>query len=59
MVVALTNSSSKIEFVTLPQDDPRQRKPDISMAKSLLGWESKVDLESGLLKTIEYLQTQI
>jgi len=59
LVVALTNSSSKIEFVTLPQDDPRQRKPDISMAKSLLGWESKVDLESGLLKTIEYLQTQI
>jgi len=59
LVVALTNSSSKIEFVTLPQDDPRQRKPDISMAKSLLGWEPKVDLESGLLKTIEYLQTQI
>jgi UDP-glucuronate decarboxylase len=59
LVVALTNSSSKIEFVTLPQDDPRQRKPDISMAKSVLGWEPKVELESGLLKTIEYLQTQI
>ena len=59
LVVALTNSRSKIEFVTLPQDDPRQRKPDISMAKSVLGWEPKVELESGLLKTIEYLQTQI
>ena len=59
LVVSLTNSSSKVEFVSLPQDDPRQRKPDISMAKRLLGWEPKVDLESGLLKTIEYLQTQI
>jgi UDP-glucuronate decarboxylase len=59
LVVKMTNSNSKIEFVTLPQDDPRQRKPDISVAKSLLGWEPKVDLESGLLKTIEYLQTQI
>ena len=59
LVVSLTNSNSKVEFVTLPQDDPRQRKPDISVAKRLLGWEPKVDLESGLLKTIDYLQTQI
>jgi UDP-glucuronate decarboxylase len=59
LVVSLTNSRSKVEFVSLPQDDPRQRKPDISEAKRLLGWEPKVDLESGLLKTIEYLQTQI
>jgi UDP-glucuronate decarboxylase len=59
LVVKLTNSNSKIEFVALPQDDPRQRKPDISVANSVLGWEPKVDLESGLLKTIEYLQTQI
>jgi len=59
LVVKMTNSNSKIEFVALPQDDPRQRKPDISVAKSVLGWEPKVDLESGLLKTIEYLQTQI
>jgi len=59
LVVKMTNSNSKIEFVALPQDDPRQRKPDISVAKSVLGWEPKVDLESGLLKTIEYLQAQI
>ena len=59
LVVKMTNSNSKIEFVALPQDDPRQRKPDISVAKSVLGWEPKVDLESCLLKTIEYLQTQI
>ena len=59
LVITLTNSSSKLEFVTLPQDDPRQRKPDISVAKRLLGWEPTVGIESGLLKTIEYLQTQI
>jgi len=59
LVIKLTNSKSKIEFVALPQDDPRQRKPDISIAKKVLGWEPKIELEKGLLKTIEYLKTQI
>ena len=59
LVIKLTNSKSKIEFVALPRDDPRQRKPDITVAAKILGWEPKIELESGLLKTIEYLQTQI
>ena len=59
LVIELTNSNSKIEFLALPQDDPRQRKPDISFAKEVLNWEPTVGLEIGLLKTIEYLQTQI
>ena len=55
LVASLTNSNSKVEFVTLPQDDPSQRKPDISVAKRFLGWEPKVDLDNGLPKAIEYL----
>lgn len=54
----LTNSKSKIEFTKLPVDDPRRRKPDISKAKRVLGWEPKVDLEEGLEKTIEYYKLQ-
>jgi UDP-glucuronate decarboxylase len=59
LVIKLTNSKSEIIFVALPQDDPRQRKPDITVAKNILGWEPQIQLESGLVKTIEYLQTQI
>ena len=53
-VIALTGSKSKIIHQPLPQDDPMQRKPDISFAKEKLGWEPKVELEEGLKKTIEY-----
>ena len=53
-VIELTNSSSKLEFRDLPSDDPTQRKPDISLAKSALDWEPKVKLDEGLVKTIEY-----
>ena len=56
LIIKLTNSNSKIKFAPLPQDDPLQRKPDISLAKKELGWEPKVDIEEGLLKTIEYFQ---
>jgi len=59
LVIKLTNSKSEIDFVALPQDDPRQRKPDITVAKNILGWEPQIQLENGLVKTIEYLQTQI
>lgn len=55
-VIALTGSKSQILHPPLPQDDPQQRKPDISKAKSLLGWEPKVQLEEGLKKTIDYFQ---
>lgn len=55
-IIELTNSSSVIEFRPLPQDDPVQREPDISAAKSNLNWEPAVDRISGLSKTIEYFK---
>ena len=54
LVIKLTHSKSKLVFKTLSTDDPLQRKPDISIAKSLLKWEPKIGLESGLLNTIQY-----
>lgn len=57
MVKKLTNSQSKIVFSeSLPQDDPKERKPDISKAKRLFDWEPKVSLEDGLKRTIEYFK---
>jgi UDP-glucuronate decarboxylase len=53
-VIRLTNSRSKIVFRNLPADDPLQRCPDISKAQSVLGWQPKVKLESGLQRTIDY-----
>lgn len=55
-VIELTGSNSKIVHEPLPQDDPKQRKPDISLAKSELQWEPKVTLEQGLKKTITYFE---
>ena len=53
-VIELTNSSSKLSYQALPSDDPMQRKPDISLAKTSLGWEPKIQLEEGLKRTIAY-----
>lgn len=53
-VVALTGSKSKLEFRPLPADDPRQRQPDITLARNTLGWEPTIPLEDGLKKTIAY-----
>jgi UDP-glucuronate decarboxylase len=53
-VIELTGSSSKLVFHPLPQDDPKQRRPNISLAKDLLAWEPKVQLRDGLKKTIAY-----
>jgi UDP-glucuronate decarboxylase len=53
-VIALTGSASKIVYRPLPQDDPRQRCPDISLAMGLLAWTPRVELREGLAKTIEY-----
>ena len=53
-VIELTNPHSKLHYVSLPEDDPRQRCPDITLANELMGWKPKVELESGLKKTIEY-----
>ncbi len=54
LIVELTNSKSKLVFLPLPADDPRQRRPDIAKAKHLLGWEPSVALGDGLIKTIAY-----
>ena len=53
-VIRLTKSKSKVVFRTLPQDDPLQRKPNIELARTKLGWEPKIEIEEGLIKTIEY-----
>ena len=53
-IVRITKSKSKIIFKPLPQDDPKQRQPDISLAKNKLGWEPVIDLETGLVTTAEY-----
>jgi len=59
MVIRLTGSKSQIIFMPLPQDDPKQRRPDISLAKSKLGWEAKIQLEDGLKETIKYFKSKI
>jgi len=58
-VIELTNSRSKIVHRPLPQDDPRQRQPDITKAKSLLGWTPRVGLRDGLVKTIAYFEQMV
>lgn len=55
-IIELTNSKSKIVYRPLPGDDPKQRQPDITLAKEKLGWEPKIRLEEGLLKTIPYFE---
>jgi UDP-glucuronate decarboxylase len=59
MVISQTNSNSKLEFHELPQDDPKQRKPDITQAMKVLNWEPKIELEEGLEMSIEYFKTKI
>jgi len=56
-IIALTESSSELVFEDLPIDDPKQRQPDISLAKELLGWEPTISLDEGLPKTIEYFRS--
>ena len=58
-VIAVSGSASKIQFEPLPQDDPRQRRPDISKARRLLGWEPKVDLGTGLKLSMEYFRRAV
>jgi len=56
LVIEITNSKSTIDFRPLPQDDPRQRKPDISLAKHHLGWGPTIDLRQGLERTVSYFE---
>ena len=58
-IIRLTDSSSSLEYRELPQDDPTRRKPDISLAKKMLGWEPEISLEDGLKETIAYFETRI
>jgi dTDP-glucose 4,6-dehydratase len=59
LVIKMTGSSSKIVFKPLPTDDPKVRQPDITRARTLLGWEPKVPLEQGLTSTIEYFRKKM
>jgi UDP-glucuronate decarboxylase len=58
-VLQITGSKSKIIFEPMPEDDPKQRKPDITQANSTLGWEPKIQLEEGLKNTIAYFKEQV
>ena len=58
-IIALCGTGSKIEYKPLPQDDPKQRQPDISRAKAVLGWEPVVSRKEGLFLTYEYFKNQL
>ena len=58
-IIRISGSKSRIEHRDLPVDDPRQRRPDITRARTLLGWEPQVGLEDGLLRTLEYFRTVV
>jgi len=58
-IMKITKSKSKINFMKLPEDDPKLRKPDITKAQKILGWNPKIDLQEGLERTIKYFETRI
>src|SRR5712671_297488 len=58
-IIRMTGAKSRIIYKPLPTDDPKQRRPDIARARTLLGWEPKVQLEEGLVKTIDYFKTKV
>lgn len=58
-IIEITGSKSKLIYCPLPQDDPKQRRPDIHLAKEKLSWEPKVELEDGLKKTVEYFENKL
>jgi dTDP-glucose 4,6-dehydratase len=58
-IIRLVGSSSRLVYQPLPVDDPKQRRPDISRARTILKWEPKVPLEEGLLKTVEYFRSKV
>jgi dTDP-glucose 4,6-dehydratase len=58
-IIRMTGSSSRIIYSPLPTDDPKQRRPDITRARTILNWEPRVQLEEGLIKTIEYFRTKV
>jgi dTDP-glucose 4,6-dehydratase len=58
-IISLVGSTSRIVYRPLPQDDPKQRKPDITRARTLLGWEPKIGLEEGLARTVGYFKSKL
>jgi len=59
LIIKMTNASSRVVFVPLPTDDPKVRQPDITRARTLLGWEPKVSLDEGLTSTIAYFRSKM
>jgi dTDP-glucose 4,6-dehydratase len=58
-IIRMTNSTSKIVYQDLPEDDPKVRQPDITKARTLLGWQPRVPLEDGLVTTIDYFKRKM
>ena len=58
-ILKMTNSKSELVFETLPSDDPAQRQPDITKAKEILNWEPKINIDEGLIKTIDYFKKSL
>jgi dTDP-glucose 4,6-dehydratase len=58
-VIALTGSASRIAFTALPVDDPKVRQPDITRARTLLGWEPRTDLDEGLRQTLPWFRAKL
>ncbi|MEN9448099.1 MAG: hypothetical protein RJA25_1389, partial [Bacteroidota bacterium] len=58
-ILKLTGAKSKLSFLPLPTDDPKQRRPDITKAKNILGWEPKVERAEGLKITLEYFKKEL
>jgi len=58
-IIRMTGSKSQLVFKPLPTDDPKVRRPDITRARTILGWEPKVPLEQGLTSTIEYFRSKV
>jgi nucleoside-diphosphate-sugar epimerase len=58
-IIRMTGSKSKLIYQPLPKDDPKQRRPDITLARTKLGWEPKVSLEEGLVTTLEYFRNKV
>jgi UDP-glucuronate decarboxylase len=59
LILKITSSTSKLVFEPLPSDDPKQRQPDIALAKKHLDWTPKVNLEDGLVATIDYFRKSL
>jgi dTDP-glucose 4,6-dehydratase len=59
LIIEMTDSKSQLVYRPLPEDDPKVRQPDITRARTLLGWEPKVDLRTGLTSTIDYFRTRV